>query len=231
VQQVWICPLPNVHATSARKIYYYRCLGSDSWRHLNGAVCANRPVRLDLLDRVVWDELVRLLENPRLIDEELKRRVEVAQKSSSTQRRQESLQRDLARTRKTMERLMTAYQEDLLSLEELRNRMPELRQREQAMHAELQSIATQTQQRAAHLRLAETLSAFLSRLRTTAKTLDVVERQRIVRLLVKEILVGDDVIVIRHSIPVVPSARDDGSAKSRNSGKPNGESYLFAFMA
>jgi site-specific DNA recombinase len=42
----------------------------------------------------------------------------------------------------------------------------------------LRSIATQTQERAAHLRLAETLSAFLSRLRTTAKTLDVVERQR-----------------------------------------------------
>src|SRR5437764_11344047 len=25
--------------TSARKINYYRCLGSDAWRHLGGAVC------------------------------------------------------------------------------------------------------------------------------------------------------------------------------------------------
>jgi site-specific DNA recombinase len=211
--------------SSARKIHYYRCLGSERWRHLNGAVCSNRPVRQDLLDKTVWDEIVRLLENPCLIDEELKRRLEVAQNTSPTQRRQESLQRDLTRTRKSMERLLTAYQEDLLSLDELRNRMPELRQREQAMHAELQSIVTQAQDRAAHLRLAQTLSTFLSRLRSSAETLDVLERQRIVRLLVKEVLVGDDAIIIRHSIPVTPSGRDD-EAKSDKSGNSNDKSYL-----
>ena len=50
--------------------------------------------------------------------------------------------------------------------------------------------------------LAETLSAFLTRLRASAETLDILERQRIVRLLVKEVLVSDDSIVIRHCIPV-----------------------------
>src|SRR5215510_14497013 len=104
------------------------------------------------------------------------RRLDVAQKASPTKRRQEGLQRDLTRVRKSIERLMTAYQEELLSLDELRSRMPDLRQRERAMQAELQSIATQTQDRAAYLRLAETLSAFLSRLRSTAKTLDITER-------------------------------------------------------
>jgi hypothetical protein len=162
--------------STARKVYYYRCLGSDAWRHLNGPICTNRPIRQDLLDQVVWSEIIRLLENPRLIDEELNRRLEAAQKTSPTIRRQEALQRDLTRVRKSMERLMTAYQEDLLSLDELRSRMPELRQREKAMHAESQSIATQAQDRATYLRLAETLSAFLTRLRTSAETLDVLER-------------------------------------------------------
>jgi site-specific DNA recombinase len=39
--------------SSARTIHYYRCLGSDAWRHLGGPVCDNRPVRQDLLDQVV----------------------------------------------------------------------------------------------------------------------------------------------------------------------------------
>jgi hypothetical protein len=38
-------------------------------------------------------------------------------------------------------------------------------------------------------------------LRVATKTVDVPERQRIARLLVKEILVSDDAIVLRHSIP------------------------------
>jgi len=212
--------------TSARKIYYYRCLGSDGWRYLNGAVCNNPPIREELLDQVIWNEIVKLLENPRLIEEELDRRLEAAQKASPTQRRQESLQRDLARVRKSMERLMTAYQEDLLSLDELRSRMPDLRQRERAMQAELQSIATQAHNRAAYLRLAETLSAFLSRLRSSAKTLDVAERQRIVRLLVKEVIVGEDAIIIRHSVPVTSTPSDDEPPKSSKSGTSKGKSYL-----
>jgi site-specific DNA recombinase len=204
--------------STARKIHYYRCLGSDAWRHLNGPVCDNRPIRQDLLDQIVWSEIVRLLENPHLIDEELNRRLEAAQKTSPTIRRQESLQRNLTRVRKSMERLMTAYQEDLLSLDELRSRMPELRQREKAMDAELQSIATQARDRAAYLRLAETLSAFLARLRSSAETLDIIERQRIVRLLVRKILVGDDEIVVRHSIPVTTPPRDGEPPKFSKSG-------------
>jgi site-specific DNA recombinase len=212
--------------TSARKIYYYRCLGSDGWRHLKGAVCNNPPVREELLDQVVWNETVKLLEDPRLIQDELNRRLDVAQKASPTKRRQESLQRDLTRVRKSIERLMTVYQEELLSLDELRSRLPDLRQRERAMQAELQSIATQAHDRAAYLRLAETLSAFLSRLRSSAKTLDVTERQRIVRLLVKEVIVGEDSIIIRHSVPVTSPPRDDEAPKSRKSDASKSQSYL-----
>jgi site-specific DNA recombinase len=213
--------------SSARKIHYYRCLGSDAWRHLNGPVCNNRPVRQDLLDQTVWAEIVKLLEAPRLIDDELNRRLEAAQNAAPTKRRQEALQRDLTRVRKSMERLMTAYQEDLVSLDELRSRMPDLRQREQAAHAELQSIATQAQDRASYLRLAETIAAFLGRLRSSAETLDVLERQRIVRLLIKEILVGDDAITIRHSIPVpVNPPHNQEPPKSSKFGTPKNEGYL-----
>ncbi len=53
--------------SSARKIHYYRCLGSDAWRHLGGAVCDTRPIRQDLLDQIVWQEVIRLIEDPTLI--------------------------------------------------------------------------------------------------------------------------------------------------------------------
>jgi site-specific DNA recombinase len=211
--------------SSARKIHYYRCIGSDAWRHMNGPVCSNKPVRQDLLDQAVWSEVVKLLEAPHLIEDELNRRLEAAQNAAPTKRKQEALQRDLTRVRKSMERLMTAYQEDLVSLDELRGRMPDLRQREQAAHAELQAIAMQAQDRASYLRLAETLTAFLVRLRSSAETLDVLERQRIVRLLVKEILVADDAITIRHSIPVAANP-PDSKEPPKGFGATNSEGYL-----
>jgi site-specific DNA recombinase len=137
------------------------------------------------------------------------------------------LARDLVRVGKSLERMLTAYQEDLVSLEQLRERMPLLRQREQALRTELQSIANQTRERTVYLRLDETLSMFLGRLRMAADTLDVVERQRIVRLVVKEVLVDDDTIVIRHCIPV-PSEPSNGTGAptSDHSGPRDERSYL-----
>jgi hypothetical protein len=146
--------------SSARTIYYYRCLGSDTWRRLGGPICHNRPIRQDLLDGLAWTEIVKLLEEPGLIQVELDRRLEAASYTDPTKRREDALRRDLGRLQKSIARLLTAYQEDLLSLDELRHRMPELRQREYATRAELQSIAEQTTDRAAYLRLAETLTAF-----------------------------------------------------------------------
>jgi len=197
--------------SSARLIHYYRCIGSDAWRHLGGPRCTTRPVRQDLLDETVWTEVMRLLEDPTLVQQELDRRLAVARAADPTTQRERTVQRDLVRVGKSIERILTAYQEDLLSLEQLRERMPPLRQREQALRTELQSIADQTRERAVYLSLAETLSMFLGRLRVAADTLDMLERQRIVRLVVKEVLVADDVIVIRHCIPV-PSEPTHGSS-------------------
>jgi len=68
---------------------------------------------------------------------------------------------------------------------------------------------------------AETLTAFLARLRSAAETLSVIERQKIVRLLVKEVLVGEDTITIRPSIPL-PS----GSPRQGGSELADGQNYL-----
>ena len=174
--------------TSARKISYYRCLGSDAWRYLNGPLCNSRPVRQDLLDDIVWTELVRLLEDPALVKAEIDRRLEAARVSDPNQQREADLRHRLIRVRKGIDRLVTAYQEELITIDELRDRTPELRRQEQALHRELQSAVDRAQDRETYLRLAETLTDFLARLRSSAETLDIAERQRIVRLLVKEVL-------------------------------------------
>jgi site-specific DNA recombinase len=43
--------------TSKHKLNYYRCIGSDGYRRLNGPLCKNRPIRQDYLDEFVWSEI------------------------------------------------------------------------------------------------------------------------------------------------------------------------------
>src|SRR5437899_7861073 len=102
--------------TSKQQLNYYRCIGSDGYRRLNGPVCTNRPIRQAYLDPFVWSEIIRLLEDPGLIQTEIDHRREAAQKADPLRKREEELRREQARVEKSSERLVTAYQEGLLTL-------------------------------------------------------------------------------------------------------------------
>ena len=188
--------------STARTLYYYRCYGSDAYRHGGTPLCHQKPIRQDLLDPIVWGEVVRLLDDPSLIENELKRRQEAARHADPTQRRLEALNQEEIRLRNSMERLLTAYQEGLMSLEELRGRIPALKTRIQAVQEEVLALKAMVLDQAATLKLADVLSSFRNRLQKNAEMLDITEKRRITRLLVKEIAVGDETLTIRHSIPV-----------------------------
>jgi hypothetical protein len=79
-----------------------------------------------------------------------------------------------------------------MTLTQLRQRMPELRKQAQAVESELQSLAMAAVDAAKYLQLDESLDVFRSKLRMRAETLDIRERQQILRLLVKEILVSGE---------------------------------------
>jgi site-specific DNA recombinase len=135
-----------------------------------------------------------------------------------TQIRKEVLSKEIARVQKSIHRLVDAYQEGLLSLEELRRRVPDLKKREAALTSELQTLEASVVDQQKCLQLVENLEQFLSRLQKSADTLEVIERQKILRLVVKEILVGPDTVTIKHSIP--------SSGSSGPCGTPQVPSYL-----
>jgi site-specific DNA recombinase len=207
--------------TSKQKLYYYRCLGSDGYRRLKGPVCTNRPVRQDYLDQFVWAEIIRLLEDAALIQAEIDRRREAARHADPLRKREEELRREEAQLEKSIERLVTAYQEGLVTLPQLRQRMPGLRKQAQATDLELQSLQMAAVDEAKYLQLAESLAGFRTKLRSSAETLNVPERQQILRLLVKEVLVSSDNITLRHSIPLPPSSSGFNGPPTPTSG-PSG---------
>ena len=119
---------------------------------------------------------------------------------------------------KSSERLVTAYQEGLVTLPQLRQRMPALQKQTQAVESELQSLKMAAVDEAKYLQLAESLAGFRNKLRVRAEALDIAVRQQILRLLVKEVLVGGDTITLRHSIPIPQSGPGSNGSPAPSSG-------------
>ena len=197
--------------TSKRKIYYYRCFGSEDHRHAKGRVCQNKPIRQDYLDKMIWEQVLSLFADPELIRQEIQHRIHEIQDSNPTKMRKEVLDKQIVHQQKSIEKLIDAYQDGLLELDELRNRMPELRKRKEALLSELRNIESSVTDEQTFLRMADNIEGFLERIRGTADNLDVLDRKKILRLVVKEILVFKDTIKIKHSIPITAPPRTPDS--------------------
>jgi site-specific DNA recombinase len=71
---------------------------------------------------------------------EIDRRKETARNTNPRRQPNEALRNEQARLGKNVERLVTAYQEGLLNLDQLRQRLPELNKKSQAVESELRSL-------------------------------------------------------------------------------------------
>jgi site-specific DNA recombinase len=187
--------------TTRRQIKYYRCLGSDRYRHLRGPACSCRPIRQDYLDDLVWQEVLRLLRTPQLIQAELERRRTESLNSSAVQQRQEQVSRELTRLGQQMDKLLDAYQEGLIALADLRKRSPEIKKKLGALEQEQQNLKVRAVEDKRWIEVSNSMETFLARLNQTAQTMTPIERQKLLRLLVKQITVGKDLITVHHSIP------------------------------
>jgi site-specific DNA recombinase len=188
--------------TTNKKIHYYRCLGSDNYRYEDGRVCANKPVRADYLDNVVWDHITALLAEPRLIHAEIDKRLEGARAADPVARQRTQLENALGTAANGIARMIEAFGEQLITIDELRARMPDLRAREANLRNQIHALDAQLADREAYLALAADLHGFLTQLHARAETSTLDERRRVLKLLIKDVLIGPEKITIRHRIPL-----------------------------
>ena len=155
--------------TTRRQLKYYRCLGSDRYRHLRGPACSCRPIRQDYLDDLVWQEVLRLLRTPQLIQAELERRRTESLNSSAVQQRQEQVSRELTRLGQQMDKLLDAYQEGLIALADLRKRSPEIKKKLGALEQEQQNLKVRAVEDRRWIEVSNSMETFLGRLNQTAQ--------------------------------------------------------------
>lgn len=198
--------------TSKRKIYYYRCLGSDNYRFEKGRKCDCRSVRQEYIDELVWQSVVELLRQPALIQKEIDKRIAETRKADPMLNQKTFLEKQKAKSMKAMDKLLDAYQEGLIPLEQLRKRMPELQKRVNETVKQIQYIQTHEITFGKQLSLLD-ITTFTKQMEHKLEELDIMAKRKIIKLLIKEIIVESETIHIRHSIPV-REVKNSGEKKS-----------------
>ena len=125
-----------------------------------------------------------------------------ARASEPVTRKRGQLGQALAKTETSITSMISAFSEQLVTIDELRARMPDIRAREANLGNQIAALDAQAADRDAYLKLADDLEGFLGRLRENSAAASVQDSQRVLRALVQDVLIGPEKLTIRHRIPV-----------------------------
>jgi site-specific DNA recombinase len=196
---------------------YYRCTGADGYRFSGKAVCNNGPVRSDQLEQVVWNQVRALLQEPRRVADEFRRRIAQARHGAAMPDEIVRLDRQMTSLRRGIGRLIDSYAEGVIEKTEFEPRIAGLKQRMSQLQERHQAARDAAETEHDLALVISRLEDFSAKVNTSLNNLDRVGMQDIIRIVVRRIEIDESRIEV---IFRVPSA--DGPAGPRTPIKSTG---------
>jgi site-specific DNA recombinase len=215
------CGYAYVAASSTshgRRHACYRCTGTEPHRFGGTRVWDKRPVHLDQLEAVVWQEVQAVRADPRRLQDEYARRAEAAGASPEAEL-VASLTARIQAAQRGRERLIDGYAEGLLSAADLAPRLGQLDARRAALE-EQRRTAHAAAEHGRDLRLVlATLEAFAATVRGQLDQADAVTQRSLVRALVKRIEVQREEVRIIFRIAPPSHGPDPPAVRAPHCGR------------
>jgi site-specific DNA recombinase len=195
--------LPSSGRSGKDHYRYYVCRGRKSLElTCRTTRCRAPSIRVEQVDRVVWDALVQWLQSPRMLREEVAAWKNTRQSKVELTRERVRLQKSVRQIDTQIARLVDAYQRGAVTVDELKARRERLSAMQNAITAEDHHLRSEEMSRQRLDQIADDIRAFAETLTAGIEQLDFMGRQRLVRLLVERVVVSGDVVTIEHVVPL-----------------------------
>jgi site-specific DNA recombinase len=192
--------------------WYYRCTGTVGARFGGQRVCTNTQVRTDCLDRAVWQEVCRLLNDPQRLTREYDRRLQALAQPADGGRRQ-SLDKQLRQCRQGITRLRDAYTEGYMEKGEFDSRIVRLKERQQVLENQIEQVDNEAMSHAELQLITGRLEEFAATICVGLEKMNFARQRDLIRTLVKRIEIDREEVnsVFRvEPIPAGNSLQDCG---------------------
>jgi site-specific DNA recombinase len=201
-------------ARTRTRYIYYRCIGTDKYRHGGEAICANASVNGAQLEQAVWRDVCELLQDPGRVQRELERRL---QQSSTGKPDGAHLQASIGQLKRRVGRLIDAYENGWLDKSDFEQRMARVKERlkhEEEAWAEQQREACN----GTELRLMiGQFQSFAEQIADGLEEADFATRRKILRVLIHRIEVDAEEVRILYRVqphPFVLTLASDASGEN-----------------
>jgi len=190
------------HRHRDKPLVYYRCLGTDKYRHGGEAICQNAAAGIDL-EESIWNDACELLADPERLRAELQRRQQATPAAADDRA---SLRKSIAGLKRQLARLMDMYETGFLDKDEFTARAQRVKDRlsrEERAYADQRQADAQSQENQTLLADFEQIA---SQLRERIEQADFTTKRTILSLLIKRIEIAAEQIHIVYKVQPRPFA-------------------------
>jgi site-specific DNA recombinase len=188
---------------------YYKCHGKDAD---NEHICPQDRAKVEELDTAVWNHVTQLLNDPTTLLNQFETYARRAEESEASECVEEQrLTAQLRRLDREDQRLMDAYQAEVIELAELQQRQLQISARRGVLKTQYDQQVQLRSQRQVARQVLHDVTDFCERIRAGLHQATCADKRRILQLLVDRIIVGEGSLEIRHVIPL--GGRDPARVK------------------
>src|SRR2546422_3347999 len=184
--------------------HYYSCLRTTSG-FLKQERCAQRRVRADVLDELVWEEVNSRLQDPALVleayqDHKAPRR-DSSMEDGSTEK-DERLHGQIKLANRELSRLLDAYQCGVLELPELQKRRQLVNSKLEMLNREQELLRKMAAEQKKETDIKASLEEFAVVVSSSLKRISFENKQKLLRMVLDKVVVNDWRVDVHYNIPL-----------------------------
>lgn len=200
---------------------YYDCPGHYPLNCGRTSKCASRKVRADRLDQVVWQSLANLLHQPSSMVQLHQSWAEAKQQNLSLLEAQQSqLLERRERIERQDQRLLDAFQAEIINLAELRARRQKFSAERQQIEQEIRQLSNTRQETIHWQQVIDHAETFRQLLGENLERLLFEERQAVAQCLIKKVVVTGEEVDIHFVLPFESSPQAANCQAKEPEGAP-----------
>lgn len=181
---------------------FYRCSGKN--KLVTTETCGNPSISASVIESLVWEMVVNLVDNPKLIFDQYKQHVaSKRQNSSSIDQRIAQLDVVASKIKLEEDRMLAAFSQGIITIDQLSTTNLNIKARKKQVDEDRKVLIESKSSVSAGKLEKKSVNFYLRNVRKMLGKFQFEDKQKFLRLLLDEIILNTNSVMIRGAIPVL----------------------------
>lgn len=207
-----------LYVDSKGDVSNYRCMERKNSLQLNPNACKGGQIKAEILDSVIWEDIKKLISNPKTVIAQAKKYIESQKTDDVLTGDFATISNKLAQLEIENQRLITAFREGVITMEDLRIQKIGLTNNENQLISQRNNLLSnrKTASSIDYKQLTNDIGQTIKDLKEVLGELKKEEKKQLLQWLQVKVVIGNHRYILEGTLPIVEQSKTDRFTQAQN---------------